>query len=88
MSRLKFLVKPPQAAGHVTPDFEVYVSLKGLIDLADEVKRSEKQLVEKRKALQGAQAKLDNPNFTGKAPAAVVQQLQEQIGRASCRERV
>ena len=55
--------KPPQSATHVHPDFEAYVSLAGLIDVAAETKRLEKQLAEKRKHLQSAQAKLENANF-------------------------
>ena len=31
------VAKPSQAASHVTPEFEVYVSLKGLIDPAAEI---------------------------------------------------
>ncbi len=73
------VVKPPQAAGHLTPDFEAYVSLKGLIDPAAEVKRLEKQLAEKRKFVQGMQAKLDNANFVQNAPAEVVQQQREKV---------
>jgi valyl-tRNA synthetase len=80
------VAKPPQAASHVRPDFEVYVSLRGLIDVAAEAKRLEKQLAEKRKHLQGTQAKLANPNFRDRAPREVVEQqcravaeLQEQI---------
>jgi valyl-tRNA synthetase len=71
--------KPPQAASHVTPDFEAYVSLAGLIDVAAEVKRLDKQLAEKKKFLQAMQAKLENPNFVNKAPADVVQQQREQV---------
>jgi valyl-tRNA synthetase len=70
--------KPPQSVTHVHPDFEAYVSLQGLIDVPAEIKRLEKQLAEKRKHLQGTQAKLDNPNFRDKAPAEVVQQQREQ----------
>jgi valyl-tRNA synthetase len=73
------VVKPPQAASHVTPDFEVYVSLKGLIDVAVEVKRLDKQLAEKRKFLQSIQAKLGNASFVSRAPAEVVQQQRDQV---------
>jgi valyl-tRNA synthetase len=73
------VVRPAQAASHVTPDFEVYVSLKGLIDVGAEVKRLEKQLVDKRKFLQGIQAKLDNASFVSRAPAEVVDQQREQV---------
>jgi valyl-tRNA synthetase len=69
-------LKPKQAATHVHPEFSAYVSLAGLIDVAAEIQRLEKQLAEKRRHLQSAQAKLENPNFTGKAPAEVVQQQQ------------
>src|SRR5439155_8445650 len=37
------VAKPPQAAGFVGPDFEAYVSRKGLIDVPAELKRFEKQ---------------------------------------------
>jgi valyl-tRNA synthetase len=73
------VVKPPQPATHVRPEFEAYVSLQGLIDVAAEDKRLEKQLADKRKHLQAARAKLENPNFVAKAPPEVVQQLREQV---------
>jgi len=65
--------KPKQSATQVHPDFEAYVSLAGLIDVAAEIKRLEKQLAEKTKHLQGSRAKLENANFVDKAPADVVQ---------------
>ena len=71
--------KPGQAASHVDPDFEVHVSLTGLIDVDAEVKRLEKQLAEKNKHLEATQAKLANPSFVDKAPAEVVQQQREQV---------
>ncbi len=71
------VVKPPQAASHVTPDFEVYVSLQGLIDVSAESKRLEKQIAEKQKFLQSIQAKLANEGFVSRAPADVVQQQRD-----------
>jgi valyl-tRNA synthetase len=73
------VVKPPQAASHVTPDFEVYVSLQGLIDVTAESKRLEKQIAEKQKFLQGIEAKLANAGFVSRAPAEVVQQQRDQV---------
>jgi valyl-tRNA synthetase len=73
------VAKPPQAASHVTPEFEVYVSLKGLIDPAAEVKRLEKQLADKRKQLAGAEAKLQNENFVKNAPPEVVEQQRASV---------
>ncbi|HEV3116395.1 MAG TPA: class I tRNA ligase family protein, partial [Gemmataceae bacterium] len=71
--------KPPQATTTVLPDFEVYVSLRGLIDVTAEIKRLEKQLAEKQRHLQGLEAKLANPNFVERAPAEVVQQQRDQV---------
>jgi valyl-tRNA synthetase len=71
--------KPRQAASHVVAEFEVYVSLAGLIDVPAEIKRLEKHVAEKKKHLQATQAKLANPNFVDKAPAEVVQQQREQV---------
>ncbi len=80
-------IKPQKSATHVGSDYEAYVSLEGLIDVAAEIKRLEKQLAEKTKHLQATNAKLSNSNFGISAPAEVVQQqrdlvneLQAQIG--------
>src|SRR5205085_2470468 len=40
------VAKPPQSASFVHAEFEAYTSVAGLIDLAAEVKRTEKQLAE------------------------------------------
>lgn len=71
--------KPSKSASHVHADFEAYVSLLGLIDVPAEIKRLEKQLVEKRKHLQSTEAKLKNPSFVDKAPADVVQQQRDLV---------
>ena len=55
--------KPKQGGGIVRPEFEAYVTLEGLIDVAAEIKRLEKQIGEKRKALDGVKAKLANEKF-------------------------
>ena len=68
------VAKPAQASTQVHPQFEAYVSLKGLIDPAAEVTRLEKQLADKRKQLEGTQKKLANPDFKARAPREVVEQ--------------
>ena len=73
------LTKPRQAASCVQDDFEAYVSLEGLIDVAAEVKRLEKQLAEKLKHLQSTRAKLGNTKFVDNAPAEVVQQQRDLV---------
>jgi valyl-tRNA synthetase len=71
--------KPRQAATHVTPEFEVFVSLAGLIDRDVEKARLQKQLAEKIKHLQAARAKLGNANFVARAPEDVVQQQRDLV---------
>jgi valyl-tRNA synthetase len=73
------VTKPKQAATQVHPDFELYVGLAGLIDVPAELARLEKQQAEKQKALAGANAKLGNAGFVGRAPAEVVQQVKDQV---------
>jgi valyl-tRNA synthetase len=71
--------KPRQSATHVHPEFEAYVSLRGLIDPAAEIARSQKQLAEKLKHLQSARGKLGNAGFVERAPAEVVQQQRDLV---------
>jgi valyl-tRNA synthetase len=71
--------KPTQAASHVHPDFEAFVSLVGLIDQKAERARLEKQKAELQKAIQAARAKLENKNFVDRAPAEVVQAERERL---------
>src|SRR5262249_16843694 len=49
--------KPKQAASHHHADFELYVSLAGLVDIAKEIERLEKQRAEMRKHLEGSEKK-------------------------------
>jgi valyl-tRNA synthetase len=71
--------KPKQAATHVHPEFESYVSLQGLIDVAAETARLEKQRADKVRHLEGARAKLGNSSFVDRAPAEVVQQQRDLV---------
>ena len=55
------------------------MSLAGLIDVAEETARLEKQMAEKLKHLQAARGKLNNSDFVDKAPAEVVQQQRDLV---------
>jgi valyl-tRNA synthetase len=66
--------KPKQAGTIVAREFEAYVSLEGLIDVASEVKRLEKQIADKTKQLAVLKSKLGNESFVRNAPAEVVEQ--------------
>jgi valyl-tRNA synthetase len=82
------VTKPPQCATTVHADFEVYVSLRGLIDPVAEAKRLEKQLAEKRKHLQATRGKLQNESFVSKAPPEVVQQQRDLVADLENQTRV
>jgi valyl-tRNA synthetase len=72
-------VQPPQSAGHVHPDFDAYVSLRGLIDVDVEIARLEKQLGERRKQLESARGKLNNQGFLSKAGPEKVQEERDRV---------
>lgn len=65
--------KPENAAVEVVGEYEVYVPLGGLIDKDAEIGRLREQKEKIQKLLDGIDAKLDNADFIGRAPAAVVQ---------------
>ncbi len=73
------VTKPKQAATQVHADFELYVSLAGLIDVPSEMARLEKQKAEKEKALTVAKGKLSSPRFVEGAKPEVVQQVRDQV---------
>ena len=71
--------KPRQAATQVHGEFELYVSLEGLIDVAKEITRLQKQQTEKTKALEAARGKLNNAGFLSRAQPEVVQATKDQV---------
>lgn len=69
--------RPHLAAASVHAGFEVYLHLQGLVDLAAEAKRLQKQRLEKENQLQMVRAKLANHQFISKAPPDVVEQQRQ-----------
>ncbi|BDG01623.1 valine--tRNA ligase [Anaeromyxobacter oryzae] len=63
----------PQSAVGVGPGFEVRVPLAGVIDLAAETARVEKEIAKVEQDLAGIERKLQNPSFVQKAPPEVVE---------------
>ena len=66
------LAKPHPASAEVVGGLDVYVPLKGLIDLGEERKRLAARNAKAEAALAAVEAKLANPNFADRAPAEVV----------------
>ena len=67
------LEKPEQSATAVVQKMELFVPLKGLIDLDKENARLSKRLNELEGHLQGIEKKLSNDNFVNRAPKNVVE---------------
>lgn len=63
----------PGAVSIVTADAKVYIPMDELVDKEAELKRLNKELETAQKQLDQVNAKLNNPGFTGKAPANVVE---------------
>ena len=54
-------------------NIELFVPLKGLIDLNEEIARLEKQIEDMNGRLNAINRKLDNQNFVDRAPKEVVE---------------
>jgi len=65
--------KPEQAATAVTRDVQIFVPLRGLIDVDKELARLNKELKTLEKDLERVRGKLNNQAFLGKAPAGVIE---------------
>ena len=61
---------------------EIYLPLAGLVDLAAERARLEKELAAARETAERARAMLEKPGFREKAPAQVVQQQEARLSEA------
>ena len=70
--------KPEASISIVDGDLQIFVSLGGLVDLAGEAKRIEKEIAKAEKQLAGVVRTLGNPGFVAKAAAAVIAKKREQ----------
>ena len=72
----------PGAVTIVTADAKVYIPMDELVDKEAELKRLNKELETAQKQLDQVNAKLNNPGFTGKAPANVVEGARQNAQKA------
>ena len=79
MTRLESLTvaaegdKPDDAATYIYQDIEMYVPLKGLIDIEKEKEKLGRERKKIEKSLQQINGKLNNKKFLANAPAAIVE---------------
>jgi valyl-tRNA synthetase len=79
------IAPPPLSASFVDAGLEVYVDLAGLIDVAAEVSRQEKDLIKLKEMIQAKEKKLANENFTSRAPADVVEKERASLAELQAR---
>ena len=73
----KDLSKPEGSASAVGKGFEIYIPLKGLIDIEIEIARLEKEVQKLESEIEKSQKKLNNKNFIEKAPAEIIEKEKE-----------
>jgi valyl-tRNA synthetase len=71
--------KPRQAVSALTSLAEIYIPLEGIIDVAKEIARLEKELKNVQADMAKSQAKLGNEKFLAKAPQEVVDKEKSRI---------
>jgi valyl-tRNA synthetase len=71
--------KPEQALTLVVGGVEIYLPLAGMVDLAAERERLQKELAHVEQGVARSEKLLDNEGFTGKAPAEVVQKERDRL---------
>ncbi len=69
----------PESATALVGEMKILIPMAGLIDKAAEEARLKKEIGKLEKSLTGTSAKLANPDYLEKAPAAVVQKEQEKL---------
>ncbi|MDF1653595.1 MAG: valine--tRNA ligase [Coxiellaceae bacterium] len=72
----------PASASSRIGDMELHIPLANLIDKDDELKRLQKEIDKLNKDITKYSNKLNNANYTEKAPAAVVEKERERLAQA------
>jgi len=62
-----------QGLGYLVRTQEMFVRMEGLVNAAEEIEKSQKELAYLHKFLQGVRGKLSNERFVANAPAAVIE---------------
>ncbi|MDE2223570.1 MAG: hypothetical protein KGK03_10930, partial [Candidatus Omnitrophica bacterium] len=65
--------------GTIYGTIKIFVPLEGVIDLETEKKRMHSDILQKRKSLEALIARLNNPDFSAKAPQDVVIKEKERL---------
>jgi valyl-tRNA synthetase len=73
--------RPRNSALGVVGEMELYVALEGIVDLAAERQRLEKEIKRAEEAIAFARAKLARPEFAERAPVEIVEKEREKMAQ-------
>ena len=73
--------KPEQAVTAVVQGIEIFLPLKGLIDMDKEIARLQKEVEKVNKEIERLEKKLNNAGFVAKAPAEVIAGEKEKLAK-------
>jgi len=82
------LPKPEDAAIQVAGQVQVYVPLKGLVDVAEEEKRLLKEIAKLEKEIELFSKKLEKPSFVDRAPADIVEKERAKLAEVTGKKAV
>jgi len=82
------LEKPEDASIQVAGDVQIYVPLKGLVDVEAEEQRLLKEIGKIDKDIELFSKKLANPNFVDRAPADIVAKEKEKLAEVTAMRQV
>jgi len=73
--------KPAQAVTAVVQGIEIFLPLKGLIDVDKEIARLQKEVEKTNSEIERIEKKLNNPGFVAKAPEDVIAKEKEKLAQ-------
>jgi valyl-tRNA synthetase len=82
------LEKPEDASIQVAGDVQIFVPLKGLVNVEEEEKRLTKEIAKIEKEIDMFSKKLQNPSFVDRAPAEVVAKEREKLAEVTGKKQV
>jgi valyl-tRNA synthetase len=80
--------KPEDASIQVAGDVQIFVPLRGLVNVEEEEKRLAKEIGKIEKEIEMFSKKLQNPSFVDRAPAEVVAKEREKLAEVTGKKRV
>jgi valyl-tRNA synthetase len=82
------IAKPEDASIQVAGDVQIYVPLKGLVDVAAEEERLQKEIGKIAKEIELFSKKLENPSFVDRAPADIVAKERQKLAEVTAKKAV